>query len=118
MICTALYLWRRIRSRTRPGVYPPPEYNGYTRSGVSSRGGVQVADLDVLLRAVDELSDEEVRRVHDYIVRTRLHMEGEPSNSANVQPKRVLGLHAHMGQAWLSDDFNDELPDQFWNGEA
>jgi hypothetical protein len=60
MICTALYRWRRIRSRTRPGAYPPPEYNGYTRSSISSRGSVQVADLDVLLRVVDELSDKEV----------------------------------------------------------
>ncbi len=27
--------------------------------------------------------------------------------------KRIPGLHA--GQGWVSDDFNDELPESFWN---
>ena len=31
-------------------------------------------------------------------------------------PPRVLGLH--NGQGWMSDDFNDPLPDSFWLGEA
>ncbi|MBI5959102.1 MAG: toxin-antitoxin (TA) system antitoxin [Chloroflexi bacterium] len=30
---------------------------------------------------------------------------------------RILGLHAHLGAAWISDDFNDPLPDEFWMGE-
>jgi antitoxin (DNA-binding transcriptional repressor) of toxin-antitoxin stability system len=29
--------------------------------------------------------------------------------------KRVFGLH--RGQIWVSDDFDDELPDEFWLGE-
>lgn len=34
------------------------------------------------------------------------------------QPKklRILGLHAHLGKVWMSDDFHDELPDEFWLG--
>lgn len=28
--------------------------------------------------------------------------------------KRIAGLHA--GQGWISDDFNDELPESFWLG--
>lgn len=28
--------------------------------------------------------------------------------------KRVLGRH--RGQIWMSDDFNDPLPDEFWLG--
>jgi hypothetical protein len=30
------------------------------------------------------------------------------------QPARVLGLH--KGQLWMSDDFDAELPDEFWLG--
>lgn len=40
---------------------------------------------------------------------------------APVEPSkqpRILGLHAHLGPAWMSDDFNDPLPDEFWLGEA
>jgi hypothetical protein len=29
--------------------------------------------------------------------------------------KRIANLHG--GQVWMSDDFNDALPDQFWLGE-
>jgi antitoxin (DNA-binding transcriptional repressor) of toxin-antitoxin stability system len=31
--------------------------------------------------------------------------------------KRILGLHAHLGKAWTSDDFDEPLPDEFWLGE-
>jgi hypothetical protein len=31
--------------------------------------------------------------------------------------ERKLGLHAHLGEAWISDDFNDSLPDKFWFSE-
>jgi hypothetical protein len=29
--------------------------------------------------------------------------------------RRVAGLHE--GQIWMSDDFNDPLPDEFWLGD-
>jgi Protein of unknown function (DUF2281) len=42
------------------------------------------------------------------------------NTSVEVMPsppkQRVLGLHQGMG--WMSDDFNDPLPDEFWLGEA
>lgn len=31
------------------------------------------------------------------------------------QGKRIMGLHE--GAAWMSDDFDDPLPDSFWLGE-
>ncbi|MGK7959645.1 DUF2281 domain-containing protein [Crocosphaera sp.] len=33
--------------------------------------------------------------------------------SQSSPKKRVLGLH--QGKIWMSDDFNDPLPDDFWN---
>lgn len=29
---------------------------------------------------------------------------------------RIAGLHEHLGSAWVSDDFDDPLPDEFWLG--
>jgi hypothetical protein len=48
-------------------------------------------------------------------------IQSMPNNtSVEVIPsppkQRVLGLHQGMG--WMSDDFNDPLPDEFWLGEA
>ncbi len=36
-----------------------------------------------------------------------------PSNSS-ILP-RTAGLH--QGEIWMSDDFNEPLPDEFWLGE-
>ncbi|TAE99419.1 MAG: DUF2281 domain-containing protein [Oscillatoriales cyanobacterium] len=48
-------------------------------------------------------------------------MRSIPENtSVKVAPppgqQRVLGLHQGMG--WMSEDFNQPLPDAFWLGEA
>jgi antitoxin (DNA-binding transcriptional repressor) of toxin-antitoxin stability system len=34
-----------------------------------------------------------------------------------AQP-RIMGLHAHLGKAWTSDDFDEDLPASFWLGEG
>ncbi len=34
----------------------------------------------------------------------------------NNKKQRVAGLHEGMG--WVSDDFDDPLPDEFWAGSA
>jgi len=39
----------------------------------------------------------------------------ESSVSTTVKPKRVWGQFEGMG--WMSDDFNDPLPDAFWDGK-
>ncbi len=35
-----------------------------------------------------------------------------PIEKPNVQKPRVLGLG--KGKTWMSEDFDDELPDEFW----
>ena len=42
-------------------------------------------------------------------------MEVEDVNGEAPTKPRIAGLHAGMG--WISDDFDDELPDSFWLGE-
>lgn len=36
--------------------------------------------------------------------------------SPKVKTERVLGLHT--GKMWISPDFDDPLPDEFWLGEG
>ena len=73
-----------------------------------------MSDLQSLMRAVDTLSIEEVKQLYTYILETRTQFVEAPVTN----DKRVLGLHAHLGKAWMSDDFQDELPDSFWLGES
>ncbi len=61
-----------------------------------------MADLQGLLDAVNELSPEEVKQLYTYILEHRIEFVGE---KAATPAPRVLGLHAHLGKAWMSDDF-------------
>ncbi len=43
--------------------------------------------------------------------------EKERRKQTEAQPKKERVLGMYDGQGWISDDFNDELPDEFWFGE-
>ena len=75
-----------------------------------------MSDLQALFEQIDQLDADEIKQLYDYLVKN--HIEFVPVKSES-QPVRqcVLGLHAHLGEAWMSDDFDDELPDSFWLGE-
>jgi hypothetical protein len=76
-----------------------------------------MSDLQTLFQQVDDLSPDEIKQLYDYIVNN--HVKFVPVKSAEEPLKqRVLGLHAHLGPHWMSDDFDDELPDEFWFGEG
>ncbi|MCA0456897.1 MAG: DUF2281 domain-containing protein [Chloroflexi bacterium] len=65
--------------------------------------------FDDLLKVVDTLSPEQKQLL-------RQHIDNEPNSSEiDLSKPRVLGLH--MGSMWMSDDFDDPLPDEFWLGE-
>lgn len=74
-----------------------------------------MTDLQALFHAVDELEPEELKQLYKYILENRIQFVDRQDA---LQTPRILGLHAHLGKAWMSDDFNDELPDEFWLGEA
>jgi len=44
-----------------------------------------------------------------------LYTNKENQTATKPKKKRVFGMY--QGQGWISDDFNDELGDEFWFGE-
>ena len=44
-----------------------------------------------------------------------LHADKKNPEQLKPKKKRVFGMY--QGQGWISDDFNDELGDEFWFGE-
>jgi hypothetical protein len=73
-----------------------------------------MADLQTLFQTIDALTADELKRLYLYIVQTRVQFvetEEIPSKS------RVLGLFENVGETWMSDDFDAELPNSFWLGE-
>lgn len=61
--------------------------------------------VDEILEAIEQLSPDDKQTLIDRL--------GE------VVPRqtRVAGLHEHLGHAWMSEDFDEPLPDAFWLGE-
>lgn len=67
-----------------------------------------MADLQTLIKAVDELNADELKQLYDHIVETRMQFT-DAQQPLTVPTARILGLHEHLGHAWMSDDFNDEI---------
>jgi hypothetical protein len=77
-----------------------------------------MTNLQNLLKAVDELSSEGAQRLYAHLLNTRRALASvEPKAAIERSTPRVIGLHAHLCKATMSDDFLDELPDSFWFGE-
>ncbi len=74
-----------------------------------------MADLQALFHKVDELSAEELKQLYLYITQTRVQFAPAPEETPSKT--RILGLFENVGETWISDDFDNELPDSFWLGE-
>ena len=67
-----------------------------------------------LIEITKELPVESLAEVVDFAEFLReKKRRGQSEESQNKE--RVAGLHE--GQGWISDDFNDELPDELWLDE-
>lgn len=75
----------------------------------------------VLIRIGDrafQISEVEVQTLHSQPIRNgdrfTLYPQERKALKSTSRP-RIAELHA--GTAWVSDDFDDPLPDEFWLGE-
>ncbi len=66
-----------------------------------------MTDLQTLYKIVNDLSAEEWAELKDYLEK---HPPVEPPIRDPKAP-RILGL---LAGGWVSADFDDELPDEFW----
>ncbi len=75
-----------------------------------------MAYLKTLFREVDRLTAAELQQLYNYIIQNRVKFLESKESPTPLEP-RVAGLHEHLGHAWMSDDFNAPLPDEFWLGQ-
>jgi hypothetical protein len=69
----------------------------------------------ILIRLQD-IPLEQQQKVLNYIeFIAQESSEHSPNSDASLN-KRVLGLH--KGKIWMSDDFNEPLPDDYWNFDS
>ena len=68
---------------------------------------------ETLLHEIEVLPDYRLQTVLDFVMFLR-YME-QKSPSVDLMRPRVPGLDA--GSTWVSDDFDEPLPDSFWLGD-
>ncbi len=80
-----------------------------------------MADVQAVLHEIDQLNADELKQVYTYILERRVQFVSVPTEAMTEpsaeKPPRKLGLGAHLGKVWMSDDFDAELPDSFWFGD-
>ena len=64
-----------------------------------------------IINKLQEIPLDKQKQILEYV--EPLTEEKEPLSSPK---KRVFGLH--QGKIWMSDDFNQPLPDNFWNFDS
>lgn len=68
--------------------------------------------IESIISELDSVPESLLVEVLNFI-RSAKNQASEGSDRSSFQ--RVAGLHE--GQIWMSDDFNDPLPDEFWLSE-
>ncbi|BAB77672.1 DUF2281 domain-containing protein [Anabaena sp. FACHB-709] len=68
-----------------------------------------------LIAKLETLPPEKLQQVLDFVEFLAQKYTQTPESEQTPQ-KRVLGLN--QGEIWMSDDFNEPLPDEFWLGEG
>jgi hypothetical protein len=70
---------------------------------------------EVLIAKVQSLPPEQQQTLLDFVeFLEHKNTQPQPIPTQPVQ-QRVLGLN--RGEVWMSEDFNEPLPDEFWLGE-
>jgi Protein of unknown function (DUF2281) len=76
-----------------------------------------VAIPDHVLTALQRLTPEQRQQVFDLVedLSQEKKLDDKPQ-APTPRKQRVFGQYA--GKIWMSDDFDDPLPDSFWLGES
>ncbi len=68
--------------------------------------------LETIVKELSSAPEPLLLRVLE-LIQTEKSSSGEMAGSS--YPPRIPGLHS--GKVWMSEDFDDPLPDEFWLGE-
>ena len=68
---------------------------------------------ETLVAKLQFLSPEQQQTLLDF-AEFLVQRHTQPEQAQQAQ-QRVLGLN--QGEIWMSEDFNEPLPDEFWTGE-
>jgi hypothetical protein len=76
----------------------------------------QVADTtSELIAKLQTLAPEQQQQVLDF-VEFLMQKYAQPEKTQETPQQSIPDLN--RGEIWMSDDFNDPLPDEFWMGEG
>ena len=73
--------------------------------------------LEIIIHELSTAPESLLLEVADFIKSAKVDaaVSGSGASLKENRLPRTPGLH--QGKVWMSDDFNDSLPDEFWLGE-
>jgi Protein of unknown function (DUF2281) len=71
-----------------------------------------MSNIELIINELNSVPESMLVEVLNFIRSAKKKAIAESDRS---RFQRIAGLHE--GQIWMSDDFNDSLPDEFWLGE-
>ena len=70
-----------------------------------------MTNMQAVFQMVNALKPEEQQQLHDFLDDL---LQYPAQGEALSEEPRILGLHAGRAEYWMSEDFDAELPDEFW----
>ena len=71
---------------------------------------------EILLNKIQALPPEQLQQIEDFIEFLSQKYVHPHIEDITPQTPRILGLQE--GKGWISEDFDNPLPDEFWLGEG
>ena len=84
---------------------------------LDNTGATLMTTVDDVIAVAGQLSPAEQREIIQALSRVlqQQYAHGTTASASPTATQRIGGLD--KGTFWMSDDFNDELPDEFWFGD-
>ena len=71
-------------------------------------------NFDDMLRAIEHLSQEQKNALRQRLDALESATDTMKEVTSQLKPRTP---NMHPGSVWMSDDFDDPLPDEFWFGD-
>ncbi|NES99416.1 MAG: DUF2281 domain-containing protein [Sphaerospermopsis sp. SIO1G1] len=72
-------------------------------------------NIETIVNELESVPEDLLIEILDFIRTVKSQNVNQNIQLSETTTQRIPGLH--QGEIWISDDFNDPLPDEFWLGD-
>ena len=73
-------------------------------------------NIETIVNELESVPEDLLIEILNFIRTVKSQNVNQDIQLSETTNQRIPGLH--QGEIWISDDFNDPLPDEFWLGDV